>query len=277
MSLRQPHRLAVAATAVVIGVAACAAERSVEPSEADEARSGRSAADPASGPAPETTTAHAEIEYMTFALNHYMAAVATARICLHKATHHELRSFCERAVERQTERLRQLQAWLQHWYGIHHTLHVTSEDQRDLEQLAARDGAEFEIELMTVMSARQMRMIEASRHLLERVHHAHLRELATNVMTHGTQEVSTMRSWLCQWYRACDHAGARGSSRPGIGTIAPESTRYAWDGAAFTLVRHGSVGEAHTLLAVRGTARVAGPPRGAQAATSTSPTTPVWR
>lgn len=207
MTLHQPHLLAVVAAAVAIVVSACAAERPVEPGEADEARSDRSAADPASGPPPETATAHAEIEYMTFALNHHMAGVAMTRLCLHKATHHELESFCERIAERQTEQLHRLQGWLQHWYGIQHTPHTTSEDQRHIEHLATRDGAEFEIELMTLLSAHQTRMVEASRHLLERVHHAQLRELATSVVAHDTQEVSEMRSWLCHWYHACDHAG----------------------------------------------------------------------
>lgn len=206
MMPNQAHLLALVAAAVALVVGACSADQPTEPSVADEARSDRSTTDPASGPVPQPSTAHAEIQYMTLAMNHHMGGVAMAQLCVHKATHHELRSLCQRSVETQTDQVHTLQAWLQHWYGISHAPHVVPDDRRHIEHLAGRDGTEFEIELMRLMSAHHTQIISASRHLLERVHHVHLRELAVSIVTHHLQDVTEMRSWLCHWYHVCDHA-----------------------------------------------------------------------
>jgi uncharacterized protein (DUF305 family) len=211
MMPNQASPLALIAAAVALVVGACSADQSTEPSVADGRQIDGSATDPTSGPAPEPATAHAEIEYMTLTMNHHMGGVAMARLCLDKATHDDLRSLCQRSVETQTKQLHTLQAWLQHWYGISHTPHVLPDDHLHIDHLAGRTGTEFEVELMRVVTAHHTQIIQVSRHLLERMHHAHLRELAASIVTHETQDVAEMRSWFCHWYHVCDQAGVTGA------------------------------------------------------------------
>jgi uncharacterized protein (DUF305 family) len=201
----RPRSFALLAVAVAFTLGACSAGQPTEPSGPDAVRSDPTAPEQA-GPAPEPATAHAEIHYMLLTMHHHAGGAGMAQLCVHKATHHDLRALCQRAVEVQTHEIHALQTWLHDWYGVNHTPHVVPDDERHIEHLAARNGAEFEIELMEALGARGSHLIEASRHLLEQVHHAHLRDLAASIIQHQSHDIAEMRSWLCHWY-ACEHAG----------------------------------------------------------------------
>jgi uncharacterized protein (DUF305 family) len=191
--------------AVIFILGACSADEVPGPTAPDGVRTEPPASEQ-SGQTPEPATADAEIHYMTLAMNHHAGGIALAQLCVHEATHHDLQALCARAVEVQTSQAHALQRWLHEWYGVNHTPHIVPDDQRHVEHLTALHGAHFEIELMKVLSAHHAQMIEASRHVLDRTHRAHLRELASNIITHESQEITQMRSWLCHWYEECAHA-----------------------------------------------------------------------
>jgi uncharacterized protein (DUF305 family) len=194
------------AVAVALILGACSADQATEPQAPDAVRTER----PASGqpgPTPEPATAHSEIQYMTHAMNHHAGGIGLAELCVHKATHHDLQALCRRAVEVQTHQVHALHRWLHDWYGVNHTPHVVPDDQRNRHRASGSPpGGTFRDRPHEALSAHHTQIIAASQHLLERAHHAHLRELAANIITHESQEITMMRSWLCHWYEECAHA-----------------------------------------------------------------------
>lgn len=154
-------------------------------------------------PAPDQSTARYEVDFLIGMIDHHAMAVEMAEICLDKAIHPELEAMCESIKTSQSQQIEQMQTWLQDWYGVSHEPEMTAGDMRQMEKLAALDGAEFEIEFMESMIRHHRKAISEGEQCLRRAYHPELLELCENIIEAQSAEIAQMDQWLCDWYDRC--------------------------------------------------------------------------
>ena len=154
--------------------------------------------------APHPGTAQFEIRFMQDMIDHHAMAVETAKLCVTKAIHEELRELCEQIIAAQSREIRTMQAWLQRWYGVTYEPQMSPGDQRQVEELAGLSGAEFEIAFMQMMIEHHEAAIREARTCLDRAYHRELQRLCENIIGAQSAEIEQMQAWLCAWYRICE-------------------------------------------------------------------------
>lgn len=157
----------------------------------------------ASEPAPERTTASFEIRFMTDMIDHHMMAVMMAEQCVDKMVHPELQQMCTEIIAAQSAEIAELQAWLLDWYGITHEPEMTPGAERQMDRLAALDGAEFEIAFMQEMIRHHLSAVREGGMCLAKAYHPELIDLCEGILASQTAEVAQMEQWLCDWYDLC--------------------------------------------------------------------------
>jgi len=157
----------------------------------------------ASAAAPNTATARYEIRFLEGMIDHHMMAIMTAELCVAKAIHEDLRSLCEQIIATQSEEIETMQAWLAEWYGVTHEPEMTPGAMKEMERLAALDGAEFEIEFMEMMIRHHGGAIKEAEQCLRRAYHEQLVDLCEEIIAAQQAEIVLMETWLCEWYGIC--------------------------------------------------------------------------
>lgn len=201
-----PRRLAeIVALTVGLGLAGCSPSETPAPTALDMLSS-EEGGRPARSPAPDAATARFEVDYIEFTINHHGMGVMMDALCVEKALHEVLRHMCQQGIETQQREIRLSQGWLQAWYGKTHKPQMKPEDRRMLARLAALTGPEFEFEFIKMLRHHHQQIIRVSQHAVERVHHAELRQLASDIVAMQSKDVAQLTSWLCAWYNLCHHA-----------------------------------------------------------------------
>lgn len=104
----------------------------------------------AAAPAPESSTANYETDFLEGMIDHHAMAVQMASLCEGRAVHSELLSMCSQIASTQQQEIATMQSW-QDWYGATHQPDMNPGAMREMEKLAALSGAEFEIAFMQMM------------------------------------------------------------------------------------------------------------------------------
>ena len=190
-------RSVVLTSAVALGLAACA-DAPTTPSSALEP--GAPSLDRA---APQPSVAKLEIDYMQETIDHHLAGVVEATMCMQKAVHEELRQLCEQSLASQQRQIALYRTWLQQWYGVSYTGEITQSARRDIERLAALSGAEFEDEFLEEFSKHHLQIIKQSEHVVRRAYHDELRREARMTIVSQSRQVIMMQTWDCAWYGDC--------------------------------------------------------------------------
>ena len=154
-------------------------------------------------PAPDRSTARYEVDFLIGMIDHHAMAVQMAEMCLDKAIHPELEAMCESIKTSQSQQIEEMQAWLQDWYGVSHEPEMKPGDMRQMDKLAALDGAEFEIEFMESMIGHHRKAIREGEQCLQRAEHPELLGLCQNIIDTQSGEIAQMQQWLCEWYGRC--------------------------------------------------------------------------
>jgi len=157
----------------------------------------------ADGPASDRSTARYEADFLMGMIDHHAMAIEMAEMCLDKAIHPELEAMCESIIAAQSQEIVEMQAWLQDWYGITYEPEMTSGDMRQMDKLAALDGAAFEIEFMESMIGHHRKAIREAEECLQRAEHPELLGLCQNIIDTQSGEIAQMQQWLCEWYGRC--------------------------------------------------------------------------
>ena len=200
----RPRRARLVACLASVAVGACAPDAALVPRQPHDAAAILAAAPgTASAPAPDRRTARWEIDFMQDMIDHHMMAVMTARVCVEKAVHEELRALCQDIIAAQSAEMEQMQSWLRQWYGVSHEPRMTPGMELKVEKLASLSGAEFEIAFMEMMIRHHEKAIKKGEECLDRAYHAELRQLCENIIAAQTEEIARMRAWLCEWYGEC--------------------------------------------------------------------------
>jgi len=188
----------VLAVVAALGLVACSTEVPTAPPAA------RVSDQPSlSMAAPQPSVAKYEVYYMELTIDHHLAGIVVAELCVERAIHSELRTLCEQSIASQQQQIEQLRSWLLEWYGIDYTGEITQSAQQDIRRLAQLSGAAFEDEFLTDFSKHHLRIIKESEKAVRTVYHEELRQLAANIITAQSQQIVTMQTWDCQWYGDC--------------------------------------------------------------------------
>lgn len=145
-----------------------------------------------------------EIKFLEGMIDHHAMAVHMAGLLHVQAVHAELGSLGDSIAATQTAEIKQMQAWLQLWYGRAHEPAPMMAGMGSLETLK---GAAFEKEFMRMMIPHHAMAVRQARECLRRGRHPELRHLCRNIVRSQQQEIGTMKGWLCRWYRDCAPAG----------------------------------------------------------------------
>ena len=164
----------------------------------------------ASRPAPDRATARYEVRFMTEMIDHHAMAVEMAQLCLSRAVHHELRATCENIISSQQHEIATMQSWLRHWYNVTYSPQMTPGMQRQLHQMAAMSGEEFEIAFLKEMIQHHWKAVIRASGCIDRAYHHELVALCAQIVEAQTAEITQMRTWLCHWYHIC-HYGPKGA------------------------------------------------------------------
>ena len=162
----------------------------------------------ASAPAPTMDQQRFEVRFLTEMIDHHAMAVMTAELCLERAVHPQLIQLCHQIREAQLEEIATMQTWLEDWYGIEHQSEMTAGMQKQMQKLAALDGAEFEIEFMKMMIRHHWTAVVRAQECQKKAYHAELIQLCEDIETAQLAEIELMGSWLCQWFGICNYHGS---------------------------------------------------------------------
>lgn len=160
----------------------------------------------ASGPAPEQAIANYEIDFMQDMIDHHHMAVMMGEMCVEKALHEELRALCEEIIAAQSQEIATMQAWLQNWYGISYEHQMTNGEMQRMHKMHELSGAEFEIEFMEMMIRHHRMAVREGERCVDRAYHNELVAMCEEIIATQTEEIATMRAWLCEWYAICKHS-----------------------------------------------------------------------
>lgn len=154
----------------------------------------------ASQPAPAVSPAVYEPEFLRMMIDHHAMAVEMAELCPSRAVHTELIAMCAGVIATQQEEISKMKSWLSDWYGIAYKPQMTPHDMRDVENMAAMSGEEFEKDFLLSMTPHHMVAIEDAGECLARAYHFRLIDECKAIVTSQASEVAKMRRWLANWY-----------------------------------------------------------------------------
>lgn len=156
-------------------------------------------------PAPSRSIAKYEIRFMENMIDHHSMALDMARICLTNAVQPELRAMCEQVIAAQQEEISMLQSWLGDWYGVAgYQPEMSARDMKQMEQLRALSGAEFEITFMRQLIRHHQRAIRMAAICTKRASHPDLVDMCEEIIEAQAAEITQLRAWLCEWYGLCN-------------------------------------------------------------------------
>ena len=202
MSFRSRSFSALMAVAAA-GVAACS-----------DSPSAPSAATAADGPslavaAPQPSVAKLEIDYMMETIDHHLAGIVMATLCVERTPNpllHEdaqLVQLCEESIASQQRQIELYRTWLREWYGIEYTGEIPQSAEQDIERLSELFGEEFENEFLTEFSKHHLQIIKASEKVVRRAYHEELRREALMTIVMQSRGVIRMQTWDCAWFGDC--------------------------------------------------------------------------
>ena len=200
-----PNRLRslVALTAVAFVVGACT-DDATAPTAPDVI--GRPSLSQA---APQPSVAKLEIDYMKETINHHLAGIVMAGMCIERAPDpllHEdaaLVAMCEESIASQQRQIELYREWLRDWYGISYTGEITQSAEQDIERLSELYGEDFENEFLTEFSKHHLGIIKASEKVVRRAFHEPLRGEALMTIVNQSRGVIQMQTWDCEWFGDC--------------------------------------------------------------------------
>jgi uncharacterized protein (DUF305 family) len=140
---------------------------------------------------------------MEFTIDHHLAGIVMAQLCVERAIHEELRALCEESIASQQRQIELFRTWLRAWYGIEYEGEVSTSSEQDIRRLSKLSGAEFENEFLIEFSKHHLRIIKESDKAVRKVFHEELRREAVMTIVSQSRQVIQMQTWDCQWYGDC--------------------------------------------------------------------------
>ena len=198
MSHRLRSLVALAATAIAVG--ACS-DATTAPAVVDGPSLSQAA--------PQPSVAKLEIDYMMETIDHHLAGIVMAGLCVERVPDpllhedQELVELCEESIASQQRQIELYRTWLREWYGIEYEGEIRQSAEQDIERLSELFGEEFENEFLTEFSKHHLGIIKASEKVVRRAFHEPLRQEALMTIVMQSQGVIRMQTWDCEWFGDC--------------------------------------------------------------------------
>ena len=141
-----------------------------------------------------------ELRFLEGMIDHHAMAVHMSELLHAQAIHAELRNLGDTIAVAQSAEIKQMQAWLQQWYGHTHQPPTMMASMRALEQLK---GEAFEKEFLQMMIRHHAMAVRQAKECQRRAKHTELHDMCHHIVQSQQREIVTMKDWLCRWYRKC--------------------------------------------------------------------------
>ncbi len=138
---------------------------------------------------------------------HHEGAIAMAQVALERSKRPEILSLANGIIEAQEKENADMRAWYQEWFGSvppsmgGHGMHMDGMEG-DNGALEAVSAAEFDREFIQQMLPHHEMAIMMAQMLAAATERAEMKQLADNIITSQSREITMMRSWLAAWYPA---------------------------------------------------------------------------
>lgn len=157
--------------------------------------------EPASKPAQAANEQH----FLAMMPHHHEMGFPMLDMCQQKATHQELKAFCERIESSQKQESQQMTAWLQSWYGGKGEMPkaemdtMMAQSQKDMAKLQSTSGAEFDTAFIRILMEHHRMGTRMSEPMQTRAAHAELKQLAGKMTKDQQEENRQLERWLRDW------------------------------------------------------------------------------
>ena len=135
---------------------------------------------------------------------HHEGAIGMAKIALERSKRPEVIGLANGIIKAQQKEISDMMSWYQTWFGSAppHMEGMAHMDgmSGDTRELASVSAAEFDREFLTQMIPHHEMAIMMAEMLKAGTERAEMKQLAANIITSQSNEITTMRGWLRSWY-----------------------------------------------------------------------------
>lgn len=201
---KMPRRLSIISALALVALGACAdalTAPDMGPNASEDASLSRAA--------PQPSVARLEVDYMKETINHHLAGIVVAQLCVERVPdpllHEdpELVELCQTSIASQQRQIALFREWLRDWYGIEYSGEIQPSAEQDIRRLSELYGEEFENEFLTEFSMHHLQIIKRSDKVVRRAFHDPLRGEARMTIVNQSHQVIQMQAWDCEWFGDC--------------------------------------------------------------------------
>lgn len=136
---------------------------------------------------------------------HHAEAIEEAKLCVEKAQHPELKSFCEMTITMQTQEKDKMHGWLQNWYGgkgdapVASMAKMQAQHEAVMAKLHAKNGNAFDHQFLVSMGEHHQMGLASLSACLAHAEHPELKELCTKMKQNQQEDLAKMNHWVADW------------------------------------------------------------------------------
>lgn len=172
-------------------------------------------------PAPDPRVANLERDFLRGMIPHHRGAIMMSELALERAARPEVRELAEENIASQTREIELMTNWLAAWYGeqppagnmmpddimermdmpmLYGTMPTNAEMMARMERLETLEGAEFDIEYMSILTDHHAMAMMMAAPVLLSGHHAALYDIAAQITEDQGRQIKEMRHYLSEFY-----------------------------------------------------------------------------
>jgi uncharacterized protein (DUF305 family) len=158
-----------------------------------------------------------EMEFMNLMIQHHSMAVEMANDVVQRGQHQELKDTAQNIIRDQNREIEEMKGWLQQWYNAQYQpgmMHDTQAAQ-DMSMMHGLSGDELDKMFLSSMRKHHLGAIEMAKLVPDRAVHDELKQMAQNVISSQSDEISKFESWAMAWYNLDITAGSPGGTMGG--------------------------------------------------------------
>lgn len=155
----------------------------------------------AAEPAPATSTAGFEVDFMSDTVMHHNLAISMAQLCLEKATgDDQLKDLCSSVIASQTQQREQLQTWLQQWYGVTppSDTELPPNGEQMLAQLQRSQGERFDSAVAEMFVRHHYSFLPDADKCRDAAYHAALADLCSSMYSEQQAQIPQFRGVVAE-------------------------------------------------------------------------------